>query len=136
MLEGPVLECVRTDIALTLLSNVTFSDITMNYLEDPLRPTETDPGCGTTSLRLKKTHLVYSFEMFSWKELPGNYLCSRAGVFGFNEHGLMNISEAFEYLENKLPKENNIFISDPTFINHSEISNLPLNERPNLELIK
>ena len=100
MLEGPVLECVRTDIALTLLSNVTFSDITMNYLEDPLRPTETDPGCGTTSLRLKKTHLVYSFEMFSWKELPGNYLCSRAGVFGFNEHGLMNISEAFEYLEN------------------------------------
>ena len=109
---GP-LECVRTDIALTLVDNQTFSEMTLKYIEDAPLPTDEDIECGTASLSLRANHRLYpvEFNLISelqgnlTNEIPGNHLCFPAALFAdklFAEkgNGSLNASDEFQPMDN------------------------------------
>ena len=100
MVRGLLLHCVRTDIALTIISNETLTRVDMTYLDDAPEPVMADPDCGTASLRVKANHRIYSFDFNATADLPGNHLCFDAAVFTPSEVGSVNISDEYEFSEN------------------------------------
>ena len=100
MVRDLVLHCVRTDVALTIISNETLTQVNMTYLDDAPEPVMADPECGTASLRVKANHRIHSFDFNTSADLPGNHFCFDAGVFTQSDFGSVNISDEYEFFEN------------------------------------